>query len=635
MIAPPESPPGGRVLVVDDDRALLTTLSDILGLKGYAVETAQRGLEALDLVLKSEDPPLVVLLDVGLPDISGLEIARRISHEGGVTQVVMLTGDATLESAIAAVRAASVDYLVKPVEPKRLFETIGRASDRALRRSAESALELERRRKSEILEASPVGFAVLTADGRIEYVNQEGAALLGLDAGEWSDVSRREHVEEWLASTRRTSFDEEGSADHPYAFADGEARILSCKVRTLRSRDGSEEGAIFAFTDVTESRRVEERLRQTQKLEAVGRLAGGVAHDFNNLLTVITAHAELMATDLAEESPHRSDLLAIQEAATQAAAVASQLLTFSRREPGRIEATDLNTVVRGLHGLLTRTIGRGIALEADLEPTLPAVEADAGFLRQVIMNLAMNARDAMEGGGVLTFRTSRPEPGEIASDGLGVESDVPWVCLDVVDTGHGMDAETKARIFEPFFTTKLEGKGTGLGLATVYGIVSQMGGVIDVTSAIGVGTTFRVMLLATSKAVDSQPDADPTPTTQGRTVLIVDDQDAVRTALRRLLVREGHRVLEASHGREAVEIAQRYHERIDLLMTDHRMPGLSPERYVPMVVEAHPEVRVMVVTGSASSDALAGLETPAGKPLVLPKPFDAEGIRRAVRELLG
>ena len=625
------------MLVVDDDRALLTTLSDILGLQGYSVETAQRGLEALDLVLKTEEPPLVVLLDVGLPDISGLEIAQRISHHGGVTQVVMLTGDATLESAIAAVRAASVDYLVKPVEPKRLFETIGRASDRALRRSAETALELERRRQSEILEASPVAFAVLTAGGGIEYVNQEGAALLGLNAGEPSEASRRRHVEEWLAGVKRTSFDEEASADHSYSLAGAEERVFSCKVRTLRSREGSEEGALFAFTDVTESRRVEERLRQTQKLEAVGRLAGGVAHDFNNLLTVITAHAELMAADLGEESPHLTDLLTIQEAASQAAAVVGQLLTFSRREPGRIEATDLNAVVRGLHGLLTRTIGRGIALEADLDPTLPAVEADAGFLRQVIMNLAMNARDAMEGGGVLTFRTSRPGPGEIATEGLGAESGLEWVFLDVVDTGHGMDAETRARIFEPFFTTKLEGKGTGLGLATVYGIVSQLGGVIDVTSALGVGTTFRVMLPATSKAIAPQPDTDstPTPTTQGRTVLIVDDEDGIRTALRRLLVLEGHRVLEASHGREAVEIAQHYRERIDLLMTDHRMPGLPPEQYVPMIVEAHPEVRVMVVTGSAMGDVLAGLEAPSGQPLVLRKPFNAEDVRRAVRDVLG
>lgn len=477
MIASPETVGKGGVMVVDDDPALLTTLRDILAIKGYQVTTEQKGLSALERIIDARDAPLVALVDVGLPDLSGLELARRISEHNSTTQVIILTGDATLESAIAAVQTSTVDYLVKPVEPTRLFATIGRAFERALRKVAESALEAERQRKSEILEASPIGLLMCGSDGRIEYVNEVGGELLELAPTDVVSGQIAERVRRWLSSARSATGVDDHEVDVPFAGSRGE-RIFSCRERRLRGTggDGGDGGSVLlAFTDVTASRRVEEALQQTQKLEAVGRLAGGVAHDFNNLLTVILAHAELAAADLDTESSVLADLQAIRDAAEQASDVVGQLLRFSRRDPGRVEAMDLNDVVRGGESLLARTIGQGISIVVELDPGLPPVVADVGWIRQVIMNLAMNARDAMPDGGVLTFRTGRG--GVVDGDdrgGSGHEGG-DWVYFEVEDTGFGMDEDTKARVFEPFFTTKVEGKGTGLGLATVYGIVSQLG----------------------------------------------------------------------------------------------------------------------------------------------------------------
>ena len=623
----------GTVLLVDDDKAILRTLTDILGLRGYEVETAEKGGAAIARMIDNQSPPLVAIVDVGLPDVSGLEVAERVKDRGGITQVVILTGDASVQSAVGALRASSVDYLVKPVDPAQLFETIERAIERALRKSAETELEAERRRRADILDASPVGFVVRNASGDMEYLNPVGAEVLGLDDEELHG-DHRKHVEQWLRSLA-DGWSGNETQDFRYRHPDGDERVLACRMRPLSGSAAGSHGTLVAFTDVTETRRIEDQLRQTQKLEAIGRLAGGVAHDFNNLLTVILANAEFVQSELPEDSPYGPDLEAIRNAAVQAADVASQLLTFSRRDPGRVEAVNLNEIVAELKSLLARTIEQDFLIEDELDASLPRVEANPGQLRQVIMNLAMNARDAMGESGTLTFRTGSRRTGDLSSE-VDTDPDVSWVYLDVSDTGHGMDAETQSRVFEPFFTTKVEGKGTGLGLATVYGIVSQMGGVIEIDSTVGVGTTFRVNLPASSDKLPSAAATDEAQAAErGSTILVVDDEERVRTLLRRILIRDGHRVLEASHGREALEIASQHDGPIDLVMTDHQMPGLPPTVYLPALLEGRPETAVTVVTGSATPERVTRPLQNLGRPIgFLSKPFDARSVGEVLSTML-
>ena len=634
-----------KVLVVDDDTALLHTLDDILALEGYQVVTAQRGRSALDLLLESSDPPLVALVDLGLPDISGLEVAAELHAQGSNTQVVILTGDSSVESVIEAVRADTVDYLLKPVQPPRLLETIARASERGLRRLAEAELEHERKRKSDILDASPVGIALLTLDGDLTYLNKAASSILGIETANGAGVpniapaSARAWVAELLQDMTGANGLDPKSVDRRYRRPDGAALMLSSRMRTLEAPGGSVDGILHVFTDITERQQLEEGLRQAQKMEAVGRLAGGVSHDFNNLLTIILGHAELMLADLPEDSDYLEDVKLIREASRQASDVAGQLLTFSRRTVGLAERMDLNEIIRGTSGLIARTIGSGTEIREELDSSIPFVEADPGGMRQVLLNLAINARDAMDDDGVLTFRTGHRRAEELGPSALeGVDRGDRWVYMDVEDNGHGMDEATRSRVFEPFFTTKGEGRGTGLGLATVYGIVAQLGGVIDLHSEVGRGTRFRLWLPASADGADldsSAPDEPMASERRGCTVLVVDDEHSVRTLLRRILVREGHIVLEASHGREAIEVAKHHDGAIDLVVTDWAMPGMPPSEYLESLIRRHPEVRVLVVTGSADESAsLSELPGADDRVRMIRKPFEAQLIQRVVREVL-
>jgi two-component system, cell cycle sensor histidine kinase and response regulator CckA len=625
-----------RVLVVDDDPALLGTLKDILGLHGYEVVAVQEGRAGLKLLLEEPDPPLVALVDLGLPDIHGLDLAAELKKRGSNTQIVILTGDASVDSLIGAVRADTVDYLVKPVQPPRLLETIGRASERGLRRSVEAALERERKLKSDILDASPVGIAVLTPAGDVTYLNRAASSMLGRGAASDESAARS-----WLAECLRDMRSEDGydtrSVDRRYVRPDGRVLMLSCRMSPLEAPDGSVDGVLHVFTDITARHQLEEGLRQAQKMEAVGRLAGGVSHDFNNLLTVILGNTELLLADFPGASSHREDMEVIREAARQASDVAEQLLTFSRQSVGRAERVDLNEILRSASGLLARTAGSGTEVRHELDESLPTVEADPGWMRQVILNLAINARDAMGEGGVLTFRTGHRLAEEGGPGALeGVDRGDLWVFLDVEDNGCGMDEATRSRVFEPFFTTKGEGRGTGLGLATVYGLIARLGGLIELESEVGRGTRFRIWLPASAKAADpaSPIPAGPAATARRGTLLVVDDEDGVRTLLRRILVRDGHRVLEASHGREAIEVARHHEGPIDVLITDYHMPGLPVSEYLPSLSRRDPGLEVVVVTGTVDTEP-ARLGLPGTNPRVVRKPFTAGQIQAAVRDALG
>jgi two-component system cell cycle sensor histidine kinase/response regulator CckA len=382
-------------------------------------------------------------------------------------------------------------------------------------------------------------------------------------------------------------------------------------------------------------RQSEKQLWQSQKMEAVGRLAGGVAHDFNNLLTVIKGYTELMLEDLKPSDPMRAEMEEVQKAADRAAALTRQLLAFSRRQVLAPKVVNLNYLVEDMNKLLRRLLGEDIELSIRLGEDLGSVKADPGQVEQVIMNLAVNARDAMPKGGKLTLETANLELDQGYSREHATVRPGPYVMLAISDTGSGMDAETLAHVFEPFFTTKEQGKGTGLGLSTVYGIVKQSGGYIWPYSEPGMGTTFKIYLPRVDEMVErAQTRAQPSPGLAGtETILLVEDEEGVRVLTRQLLQRHGYTVLEAEHGQDALLLCERYSGPIHLLLSDVVLATMSGRELVQRLVPLRPEMKVLYMSGY-SDEAIVQHGVLAPGTAFLQKPFTTESLMRKLRELL-
>jgi PAS domain S-box-containing protein len=405
--------------------------------------------------------------------------------------------------------------------------------------------------------------------------------------------------------------------------------------------DDRPNGFVHIVKDVTaeveatkEKRQLEEQLKLAQRLEAVGRLAGGVAHDFNNLLSVILSYAGFAVDALRESDLIHADIVEIQNAGQRAAALTRQLLAFSRKQLLEPEVLSLNKVVSGIESMLRRLLGEDIDIEVHLAEPLGSVMADPGQIEQVIMNLAVNARDAMPRGGKLTIETTNVElDADYANQHVAVKPG-RFVMLSVTDTGSGIDAETKAHIFEPFFTTKEKGKGTGLGLSTVYGIVKQSGGNIWVYSEPGRGTTFKVYLpRVDAPATDLKRRPASVMATGSETVLVVEDEDAVRRLAERILRSAGYTVLAAASGGDALVLCEKQGEAIDLLLTDVVMPQMSGKELAERLAKTSPKLRVLYMSGYTDNAIVHhGVLDPGTR--FIGKPFAAAELTRKVREVL-
>jgi PAS domain S-box-containing protein len=415
------------------------------------------------------------------------------------------------------------------------------------------------------------------------------------------------------------------------------------ETRTFPVRMGGESLVLAIARDITESKRAEEalrvteeQLRQSQKLEAVGRLAGGVAHDFNNMLGAIIGYSDVVMTALNEGDPLRKDVEHIKNAADRAAALTDQLLAFSRKQTLQPRIMDLNAAVRGLERMLRRLIGEDVEFATVLANDLGHVKADPGQIDQVLMNLAVNARDAMPRGGRLTIETANVDLDEgYASTHVDTRPG-PHVMLAVADTGCGMDQETRSHIFEPFFTTKQKGKGTGLGLAMVYGIVKQNGGNIGVYSEIGEGTTFKVYLPRVEGAVEPVQRRKPTgiQTRGSETVLVVEDEEVLRRLVCRILAMAGYVVLEARSGEEALLRCEERQGPIHLMVTDVVMPRMSGCKLTERVAVMRPETKVAYMSGYTDDAIVRSGTLDADMPFIQ-KPFTASNLLAKVREALG
>lgn len=499
----------------------------------------------------------------------------------------------------------------------------------------------ERKRAAErsqmILNTALDGFWIVDLQGRILEVNDAYCQLTGYSRGELllmsvADVEAVESAEEVRAHIQRVIEAGSGRFETRHRRKDGMLVDVDVSVRYSES----EGGRLFAFfRDVTERKRLEEQLRQSQKMEAIGRLAGGVAHDFNNLLTVITGYSLALKEQLEASDPRLQPIEEIQKAAERAAALTRQLLVFSRRQVLQPRAVDLNALVTNMTGMLRRLIGEDIEFVSALAPSLWPVKADPSQIEQVIMNLAVNARDAMPDGGTLTIETDNVE--SVRTIGL-VQSPIygsPAVRLTVRDTGKGIDPETRSHMFEPFFSTKELGKGTGLGLATVYGIVAQSGGTIDVKSEPGLGTAFTIYLprVDPSSHLTAALSSMASPGGGSETILLVEDEDIVRVLVRDVLKRYGYRVLDAANVQEALQICESNEGRIDLLLTDIVMPGMSGRRLAEEVVAKGWGTRVLFMSGY-TDDMILRHGVQETNVAFIQKPFTPDALARQVREVL-
>ncbi len=419
-------------------------------------------------------------------------------------------------------------------------------------------------------------------------------------------------------------------------------RWFEAIVDPLLDDAGNVTGAVHILADITQRKRAEEalrqkeeQLRQSQKMEAVGRLAGGIAHDFNNLLTVITGYSELVLQRLDEQDPLHRDVEGILKAGERASSLTSQLLAFSRRQVLQPQVLDLNAVVRDMEKMLRRLIGEDIALVTVVDPGLTRIKADRSQIEQVIMNLAVNARDAMPDGGKLTIETTDMYLDREYAQQHAAVTPGHYVMLAVTDSGCGMDDETRKRIFEPFFTTKKVGEGTGLGLSTVYGIVKQSGGNIWVYSEPGQGTTFKVYLpRVTGEVEPEEAKAGPEKSLQGtETVLLVEDEEVVRELARRILTLYGYRVLEAANGGEALLICENRKEPIHFLLTDVVMPGMSGRELHERLAQLRPGMKSLYMSGYPDTAILHRRALEPGMAFIQ-KPFSPEALARKVRAVL-
>ena len=516
----------------------------------------------------------------------------------------------------------------------------GVAIDITERRRAEEALEASEERFKVFMNNSPAVAFMKDEEGRHLYVNEPLARLFQKSEAELIGKTDFEimpvEVATQIRENDRMVMAGDKVVELEETVPDAAGRPHHWMVFKFPFRDASGRRLLAGMAiDITDRKQLEEQLRQAQKMEAIGRLAGGVAHDFNNLLTVISGYSELLQYRLETDQPLHKYAEHIKEAGDRATALTRQLLAFSRQQVLRPLVLDLNRAVEDLMQMLTRLIGEHIDLRVHLAPDPAFIKADPGQIEQVLLNLVLNARDAMPDGGNLTIETVNLELDEAASQRLGTAAG-PCVQLLVTDTGCGMDEATQARMFEPFFTTKDLGKGTGLGLATVYGIVIQSQGAITVESSPGQGARFTIYFPKSDlSAEDREADkgGNMEPAIGSETILVVEDQDDVRGFLRNLLRLYGYDVLEASGGSEAMAICREHAGKIHLVVTDVVMPGMSGRELAERVAEEHPAMKVLLISGYTDDPSIQSGGAQAGLAF-LQKPFSPIALTQRIREVL-
>ncbi|MDB4912537.1 MAG: response receiver sensor histidine kinase response regulator [Gemmatimonadetes bacterium] len=644
-----------RVLIVDDERLNRELLVVMLDAEGFELQMATSGEQALAMV--AMEPPDLILLDIKMPGLDGYQVTAALKENPATRSIpiIMISALDDRNARMVGLLAGAEDFLIKPVDRAELtvrvrnllrLKAYGDYHDKYSQmlegeigsRTAD-LVESERLYRS-TFDAAPVGIVHVGLQGEWLKVNQRLCDILGYSRSELEghDVSDIMQPDEWLDERDSREQMVAGTIENHvieekrYRRQSGTYIWARVNMSVHRDAEGRAQHFISVIEDITERRVLEAQIRQANKMDAIGRLASGVAHDFNNLLTVILGFAELAGMDHEMASRHGKELSEIIKAAESAAGLTKQLLAFGRQQVLHDAPLDLNQLIDGMVGMLRRLIGEHVDIVLNLAPDLCPALADRNQVEQVVMNLVVNARDAMPAGGRITIETAEAE---LENSEFHDEEIRPgqYVMLSITDTGDGMSRETLRRLFEPFYTTKETGKGTGLGLSTTYGIVKQSNGYLWVYSELERGTTFKVYLPRgkgapmQTTAFDSQATLAPRGT---ETVLLVEDEPGVRKLSKRILDNAGYHVLEANDGDDAEALFAEHLDEVDLLVTDVIMPGCGgPELFARLQRKA-PSLRVMYMSGYPKQSAVHGLGI-EGDISFVQKPFTAAEFARQVR----
>jgi two-component system cell cycle sensor histidine kinase/response regulator CckA len=632
---PAERPTATRILLVEDEAIIALDLRQRLQGLGYVVTgIAATGAEALELAEKTS--PTLVFMDITIQGpMDGIETARALTRRMDVP-IVFLTAHADTGTILRAKAARPYGYLVKPFEERELATTIETATYR-------HKTEAEARLLQQAIGSANVGIVVANTHEPLLPITMCNAAFERM-TGYSSEEALGQSA--WFLEGRET--DANSSAMIRTALQeqrecqvgllvyrkDGSTFWDDLALSPVRNLVGDVTHFLFFHGDGSARKHAETALFQSQKVEAIGQLAGGVAHDFNNILAVISGYCEMAQRQIGADHPANARLDQIMKASNRAVSLTRQLLAFSRKQVLQPRPLDLNAIVADTHKMLGRLIGENIDVVLKPTPGLGTVNADPGQVEQIVLNLAINARDAMPHGGTLTFETRNVD---IEPADASAASAVPgrYVMLVVKDTGMGMTPEVQEKAFDPFFTTKPEGEGTGLGLSTVYGIVKQSGGYVWVDSEPGQGATFRVYLprvdrpnaiLSTAREPKEQRGGN-------ETILLVEDNASLRDVIQENLTDLGYKVVTAGDGREAVAVARAFKDPIHLLLTDVVMPSMGGAELARILIESRPDLRVVYMSGY--TDGALSHQGVLGEGVTLiEKPFSSDKVARVLREAL-
>jgi signal transduction histidine kinase len=633
-----------RLLQVEDSETDAALIIRVLERAGYDVRAERvENAEDMGAALDREGWD-VIISDYRLPSFDAPGALRTLQETELDIPFIVVSGIIGEDLAVAVMKSGANDYMMKD-SLVRLAPAVEREiRDAALRRErkqAEQDLRESEERMALAIEATQIGtFDLNPQTGKVicsEFLKRQLGVAPGVEptfdtflAGLHDDD--KERAQNTVRDVLRTGSDGRYSDEfRVIGIEDRIERRISASGRVFFDAQGQPVRFVGVTLDVTERKRLEEEFRQSQKLESVGRLAGGVAHDFNNLLTVIIGYAEMILQDMPRQHPLRDPINEISRSAGRASELTRQLLTFSRRHVSEVKTIVLNDLLQDLQKMLGRLIGEDIHLTLSLHPEAGLLRADPGQIEQVVMNLAVNAKDAMPGGGKLNIATSRFVADEQFVRAHPSLRPGVYVKLSVTDSGVGMSEEIQAHIFEPFFTTKEQGKGTGLGLSTVYGIVTQFGGTIWVYSEPGKGSTFTMLFPAVESEVASATrDEAEVPPSGSETILIAEDDPVVRKYIREVLERHGYTIMESANGRAALEVARQHRGPIHLLLADAVMPMMGGAELSEQFRSIHPEVPVLCMSGY-SDRAFPQPDVPGG---YLEKPFTPAALLTKVRKVL-
>ncbi|MCP4659195.1 MAG: response regulator [bacterium] len=631
-----------KLMIVEDEFIIAEDLAAGVESLGHRVSAnVASAEEALEQAAK--EPPDIVLMDIRLAgEMDGIE-AAELFRSRWETPVVFITAHADQDRLERAKLTLPFGYLLKPIDFQNLKVTIEMAfyTSRvdAERRRAEEALRESEEKWRSITEYSPDHIMLLGLDGTIRFINFTVPDLtreevIGKPVYDFMPVDFHQDAADCFAEVAATG--EPGSYEAEYRPRTGEVRIFESRVGPV-FRAGEVVALTVSSTDITERRRLDERIQQAQKLESLSILAGGVAHDFNNLLSAILGNVDLALLDLSPVAPARDSIEAINEAAGRAAELCKQMLAYSGKGAYVVELVDLSAIVQETVHLLEALISKKALIDLQLTTGLPAVKADATQIRQVIMNLITNASEAIgDRSGTVTIRTGAMDCGHEYLTHLHAADDLRegcYVFLDVVDNGCGMDEDTKAKIFDPFFTTKFTGRG--LGLAAVLGIIRGHGGAVNVHSEPNRGTTIKILLPAGGAALEAPAPKPGKPLGHGgATVLVVDDDDRVRAVTRKMLERLGYEVLTADDGRETIAILQQQGTEIAVVLLDLTMPHIDGKQTLAEIERLGIEVPVILTSGHSEQEAVRRYEQRGLAGCFLQKPYRTASLRAKLCEIL-